>query len=49
MLLLVLLLGGVGTLAVLFMALRGPSPAKAAKRRLELLKERQPPSDGWSF
>jgi tight adherence protein B len=40
MLLLVLLLGGVGTLAVLFMALRGPSPAKAAKRRLELLKER---------
>ena len=40
MLLLVLLLGGIGTLAVLFMALRGPSPAKAAKRRLELLKER---------
>jgi len=40
MLLLVLLLSGVGTLAVLFMALRGPSPAKAAKRRLELLKER---------
>ena len=40
MLLLVLLFGGVGTLAVLFMALRGPSPAKAAKRRLELLKER---------
>jgi tight adherence protein B len=40
MLLLVLILGGVGTLAVLLMALRGPSPAKAAKRRLELLKER---------
>jgi tight adherence protein B len=40
MLLLVLLLGGVSTLAVLFMALRGPSPSKAAKRRLELLKER---------
>ena len=40
MLLLVLLLGGIGTLAVLFMALRGPSPAKAAKRRLDLLKER---------
>ena len=40
MLLLVLLFGGVGALAVLFMVLRGPSPAKAAKRRLELLKER---------
>jgi tight adherence protein B len=40
MLLLLLLSGGVGTILVLFMALRGPSPAKAAKRRLELLKER---------
>ena len=40
MLLLVLILGGVGTVLVLLMALRGPSPAKAAKRRLELLKER---------
>ena len=40
MLLLVLLFGGVGTVAVLFMLIRGPSPSKAAKRRLELLKER---------
>jgi tight adherence protein B len=35
-----MILGGIGTLAVLVMALRGPSPSKAAKRRLELLKER---------
>jgi tight adherence protein B len=37
---LVLLGGGVGTLLLLLALLRGPSPAKALKRRLELVKER---------
>jgi tight adherence protein B len=40
MLLWLLLIGGVGTLALAFFAVRGPSVTKAAKRRLDLLKER---------
>jgi len=36
----VLLVGGVGTLLLLLALLRGPSPGKALKRRLELVKER---------
>ena len=40
MLLWLLLIGGVGALALAFMALRGPSAAKSVKRRMELIKER---------
>jgi tight adherence protein B len=40
MLLWLLIFGGVGALALAFMALRGPSAAKAVKRRIELIKER---------
>jgi tight adherence protein B len=40
MLLWLLLIGGGGVLALSFMALRGPSAAKALKRRMELIKER---------
>jgi tight adherence protein B len=40
MLLWLLLIGGGGVLALAYMALRGPSAAKALKRRLELIKER---------
>jgi tight adherence protein B len=40
MLLWLLLIGGVGALALAFMAMRGPSAAKAVKRRIELIKER---------
>jgi len=40
MLLLLLLIGGVGTLGLAFFAVRGPSATKAARRRLDLLKER---------
>jgi tight adherence protein B len=40
MLLWLFLIGGVGALGLAFMALRGPSPAKSLKRRVELIKER---------
>jgi len=40
MLLWLLLIGGVGALALAFMAMRGPSAGKAVKRRIELIKER---------
>jgi len=40
MLLWLLLIGGGGFLALAYMALRGPSPAKSLKRRIELIKER---------
>ena len=40
MLLWIILIGGVGTLALAFMAMRGPSASKALKRRVELVKER---------
>jgi tight adherence protein B len=40
MLLWLLLIGGVGALGLVFMAMRGPSAAKAVKRRMELIKER---------
>ncbi len=40
MLLWLLLIGGGGVLALAYMALRGPSAAKAVKRRMELIKER---------
>src|SRR5256714_15604048 len=40
MLLWLLIIGGVGTLFLGFMALRGPSASKAVKRRIELIKER---------
>src|SRR3954462_8338428 len=32
--------GGIGALALAFMAMRGPSPSKNLKRRVELIKER---------
>jgi tight adherence protein B len=40
MLLYVLLIGGLGALGLAFIAMRGPSPAKSLKRRVELIKER---------
>ena len=40
MLLWLLLIGGVGALALAFIAVRGPSAGKAVKRRMELIKER---------
>jgi tight adherence protein B len=40
MLLLLLIIGGVGALALGFMAMQGPSASKALKRRVELIKER---------
>ena len=40
MLLWILLIGGVSAIALAFAAMRGPSASKAAKRRIELLKER---------
>jgi tight adherence protein B len=40
MLLWLLIIGGVGALGLAFMAMRGPSAAKALKRRVELIKER---------
>jgi len=40
MLLWLLLIGGVGALSLAYMAMRGPSAAKAVKRRIELIKER---------
>ena len=40
MLLWIILIGGVGALALAFFAIRGPSASKALKRRMELVKER---------
>ena len=40
MLLWLLLIGGVGALALAYMALSGPSASKAVKRRIDLIKER---------
>ena len=40
MLLWLLLIGGIGTLGLAYMAMRGPSAAKSVKRRMELIKER---------
>jgi len=40
MLLWLLIIGGIGTLGLAFMAFRGPSPAKNLKRRIELVRER---------
>jgi tight adherence protein B len=35
-----LLIGGIGALALAYMAMRGPSAGKSVKRRIELIKER---------
>jgi len=40
MLLWLFIIGGVGALGLALMALRGPSPAKSLKRRVELIRER---------
>ncbi|MGN6058761.1 MAG: type II secretion system F family protein [Sphingomicrobium sp.] len=40
MLLFLMLIGGGGALALAFMAMRGPSPTKSVKRRMELIRER---------
>ncbi len=40
MLLWLLIVGGFGALFLAFMSVRGPSPAKSLKRRVELIKER---------
>ena len=40
MLLWLLIIGGIGALALVFMAFRGPSASKNLKRRIELVKER---------
>jgi tight adherence protein B len=40
MLLWIIMIGGVGALALAFVAMRGPSASKALKRRIELVKER---------
>src|SRR3954451_18160246 len=40
MLLWLILVGGVGAVALAFVAMRGPSSSKALKRRIELVKER---------
>ena len=40
MLLWLLLIGGIGTLGLAYMAIRGPSAGKSVKRRMELIKER---------
>jgi tight adherence protein B len=40
MLLWLLLIGGIGALGLAYTAMRGPSAAKAMKRRMELIKER---------
>ena len=36
----VILIGGVGTVMLAFLAMQGPSPTKSLKRRVELIKER---------
>src|SRR4051794_1300123 len=40
MLWLLILIGGVGALGLGFIAMRGPSPQKSVKRRVELIRER---------
>jgi tight adherence protein B len=40
MLLWLMIIGGIGTLGLAYFAIRGPSPAKALKRRVESIKER---------
>src|SRR3982751_4040639 len=40
MLLWLIMIGGVGALGLAFMAIRGPSPSKSVKRRMELIRER---------
>jgi tight adherence protein B len=40
MLLWLIMIGGVGALGLAFMAIRGPSPGKSVKRRMELIRER---------
>jgi len=35
-----LVIGGIGAVALAYMAMRGPSPGKSVKRRIELIKER---------
>ncbi|HZU51548.1 MAG TPA: pilus assembly protein TadB, partial [Sphingomicrobium sp.] len=35
-----LIIGGIGAIALAFMAVRGPSASKNLKRRMELIKER---------
>ena len=39
MLWLLILIGGVGALGLGFIAMRGPSPQKSVKRRVELIRE----------
>src|SRR5207302_6926649 len=36
----ILLIGGLGALGLVFVAMRGPSSSKAVKRRMELIRER---------
>src|ERR1043165_9096897 len=36
----ILMVGGLGTVGLAFVAMSGPSPSKALKRRIELVKER---------
>src|SRR5437764_3717059 len=40
MLLWIIMVGGVGALSLAFFAMRGPSPGRSVKRRMELIKER---------
>ena len=40
MLLWLIMIGGIGALGLAFMAIRGPSPGKSVKRRMELIRER---------
>jgi len=40
MLMWLILIGGVGALGLAFLAVRGPSPGKSMKRRMELIRER---------
>src|SRR3954469_7546311 len=40
MLLWIILVGGIGAVALAFLAMRGPSASKALRRRVELVKER---------
>jgi tight adherence protein B len=40
MLLWLIVIGGVGALGLAYMAMRGPSPGKSVKRRMELIRER---------
>ena len=45
MLLWLFLFGGIGTLGLAYLAVRGPSASKAVKRRIELIKERHGEED----